>query len=179
MLNSATQPLSLRDLVRQTAFLAFCGEAVCSFSFFCVPYNDIHHMGSSSVKWNVFTLQLRSISCRAPTPSCSLTLPDMVIRETWPAGQVNSSAVGTLIQLWLTRYHGNHCGQKFVLSPRTTQTIGIKHLTAKTLVRCVRFHLLCRAQTWVNFKDSWLIGTHFWWASHSKQAKLWHIAVAV
>lgn len=34
MLNKAVQPLSLRNLVRETAFLAFCGEAVCSFSFF-------------------------------------------------------------------------------------------------------------------------------------------------
>lgn len=133
--------------------------------FFCMPYNDIHHTGSSSFKWNVLTLQLCSISRRAPTPSCSLKLPDTVIRETWPAGKVSSSAVGTLIQLWLTRCHGNPClpttGQKFVLSPRTTQTVGIKRLTAKISVQRVRFHLLCRAETWANSEDFRLVRAHF------------------
>lgn len=51
------------------------------------------------------------------TPGCSLTLPDTAIRGTWLAVAVSSSAVGTRIQLCLTRYHGNPCGQKLVLSP--------------------------------------------------------------
>lgn len=154
---------NMRDLITESVFLAYFGEFDC----FCwIADNDSRHMGSSSFRWNVFTLQLRSISCGALTPSCSLILPDMFIRETWPAVKVSHSAVGALIQLWLTGCHGNPCppttGQKFVLSPCATHTFGIKCLTAKILLQYIHFHLLCCIQTWMNFEDFPVIKVYFW-----------------
>lgn len=160
----------MRDLIMESVFLACFGEFVC----FCwIADNDSRHTGSSSFRWNVFTLQLRSISCGALTPSCSLILPDMFIRETWPAVKVSHSAVGTLIQLWLTGCHGNPCppttGQKFVLSPCAPHTVGIKCLTAKILLQYIRFHLLCCIQTWMNFEDFPVIKVYFWWTTEKKK----------
>lgn len=43
----------------------------------------------------------------APTSSSLLDLPDMFITEMWPVVEVRDSAVGTLIELWLTCCHGN------------------------------------------------------------------------
>lgn len=96
--------------------------------------------------------------------------------ETWPAVKVSHSAVGTLIQLWLTGCHGNPCppttGQKFVLSPCATHTVGIKCLTAKILLQYIHFHLLCCIQTWMNFEDFPVIKVYFWWTTEKKTALL-------
>lgn len=89
MWNKVMQALSLRGLLRETAFLCFFFNL---FFIFCMPCDDTGHMGSSSFKWNAFTLQLRSISCRAP--GCSLTLPDTAIRGTWLAVAVKQLCCG-------------------------------------------------------------------------------------
>lgn len=167
MLNQATELLLLRDLVRETVFLAFCGEAVC-FIFFACPTMTF-------TTWAALHLNGMYLLC-----SCAQYPVELQLPADGPAVKVSSSNVGTLIQLWRKRCHGNPCsltaGQKFVLSPRTTQTAGMC-LTAKILVQCVRFSLLCRPQTWVNFKDFWLTGVNSGWVSHSKPAKPWHIAL--
>lgn len=58
-----TEPflLSWRGNVTASRFMAEIWSAIGSE----LPESDIHHKSSSSFKWNVFTLQLGSISCGA------------------------------------------------------------------------------------------------------------------
>lgn len=93
-------------------------------------------------------------------PSAALSLPAILTGEMWAAAEVSDSAVGTLIELWLTCCHGNSrlptTGQKCFLSPCTTQTARMKRPGSRISV-LISF---CRgrgAQTQMNFGDSRLV----------------------
>lgn len=58
-----------------------------------LPLNGMYLLCS----WTQYPVEVCAL-----TPSCSLILPNM-----WPAVEVSNSAVGILIELWLTCCHGN------------------------------------------------------------------------
>lgn len=86
--------------------------------------------------------------------SRQLILLDVFIRGMWPAVGVSDSAAGTLIELWLTRCHGNAysptVGQKCFYLPRATQTVRAKcpacRSTGSAPAVFVYFNFLCHGK---------------------------------
>lgn len=75
-----------------------------------LPSNGIYLLCS----WAQYPVELCAL-----TPSCSLILPSVLIREMWPVVRVSNSAEGTVIELWLTCCLGNcySVGQKCFYLP--------------------------------------------------------------
>lgn len=121
-----------------------------------LPDSDIHYKSGSSFKWAVFTLQLGSISCGVPAAHS-------------PSPTYSSEKCGLRQELaTLLRAHSLSCGWRaamatlvhppwdkkkklFFLSPCTTQTVGVKHLTAKAPAQqqyiCFNFLLVTAKST--------------------------------